>query len=307
VSRDAGRGARGTREAHHGCQGPFCADVSRPEKAPIKVSELTEASIQILFHVPSDRQIVELFHFVFLERLVRQTSASLYVLKGGVNLRFFEQSPRYSEDMDLDVHHDRVGVQTLKKNGYKILADAAFRRVLMTAGIAAVEVNDPKKAKHTDVTQRFRATLVLESGQRLATKVEFSRRGIDETQTKIERVSPEVSRRHGRTAYDVQHYAPAAAARQKIEALAGRPQTQARDLFDFALLDARGAVDDALLDSVGAKLRDRAATAVSSLTYADWQGQVLEYLEEDALDEYDGEHRFESLQLHALERLERGR
>jgi predicted nucleotidyltransferase component of viral defense system len=257
--------------------------------------------------VPSDRQLVELFHFAFLERLVRQTSASLYVLKGGVNLRFFEQSPRYSEDMDLDVHHARVGVQTLKKNGYKILDDAAFRRVLMAAGIADVEVNDPKKAKHTETTQRFRATLVLESGQRLATKVELSRRGIDETQTKTDRISPEVGRRHGRTAYDVQHYTPTAAARQKVEALAGRPQTQARDLFDLLLLDARGAVDDDLLDSIDAEVRERAVAALSSLTYDDWQGQVLEYLEEDAFDEYAGKDRFNRLQVHALELLESGR
>jgi predicted nucleotidyltransferase component of viral defense system len=257
--------------------------------------------------VPSDRQLVELFHFVFLERLVRQTGASLYVLKGGVNLRFFEQSPRYSEDMDLDVHRDRVSVQTLKKNGYKILDDAAFRRVLMTAGIVDVQVNDPKKAKHTETTQRFRATLVLESGQRLATKVEFSRRGIDETQTKTERIDPEVARRHARTAYDVVHYARAAAARQKIEALAGRPQTQGRDLFDLMLLDARGAVDEDMLGSIDAVVRERAATALSSLTYEDWQGQVLEVLEEDALAEYTGEDRFHGLQVHALELLEPGR
>lgn len=257
--------------------------------------------------MPSDRRLVELFHFVFLERLLRQTSPSLYVLKGGVNLRFFEHSPRYSEDMDLDVHHDRVAVQTLKKNGYKILDDAAFRRVLMSAGIADVQVNDPKKAKHTQTTQRFRATLVLESGQRLATKVEFSRRGVDESQLKVERISPEVARRHGRTAYDVQHYVPSAAARQKIEALAGRPQTQARDLFDFALLEARGAVDDDLLGSIDAEVRERAAAAVSSLTYVDWEGQVLEYLEEDAVDAYAREDRFDSLQLRALELLESGR
>lgn len=254
----------------------------------------------------SDRQLRELFHFVFLERLLRQTSSSLYVLKGGVNLRFFEQSPRYSEDMDLDVQHDRVGVLTLKKNGDKILEDAAFRRVLMSAGIADLEVNDPKKAKHTETTQRFRVTLVLESGLRLPTKVEFSRRGIDGSQTRVERIGSEVARRCGRTAFDVRHYVGAAAARQKIEALAGRPQTQARDMFDLVLLEARGTVDDGLLGSIEAPIRERAVAAVSSLTYDDWQGQVLEYLEDDAHDEYAGEEQFSRLQLHALELLEQG-
>lgn len=142
-----------------------------------------------------------------------------------------------------------------------ILDDAAFRRVLAAAGIADLEVNDRGKAKHTETTRRFRATLILASGQRLPTKIEFSRRGIDETQTTIERIHPEVARRHGRTAYSAQHYVGSSAARQKIEALAGRPQTQARDLFDLVLLDARGVVGDALLRSIEAVVRERAIAA----------------------------------------------
>jgi predicted nucleotidyltransferase component of viral defense system len=58
--------------------------------------------------VSSDRELCELFHFLFLERLLRTTSPELYVLKGGVNLRFFHQSPRYSEDLDLDVHQPEM-------------------------------------------------------------------------------------------------------------------------------------------------------------------------------------------------------
>ncbi|MEX0902291.1 MAG: nucleotidyl transferase AbiEii/AbiGii toxin family protein [Pseudohongiellaceae bacterium] len=50
----------------------------------------------------TDTQRREIFHFCFLDRLLRQSDSDLYVLKGGVNLRFFFNSPRYSEDMDLD-------------------------------------------------------------------------------------------------------------------------------------------------------------------------------------------------------------
>lgn len=39
----------------------------------------------------------------------------------------FFQSPRYSEDMDLDVLSGSVA--TLKKNGYKILESDAFKRI----------------------------------------------------------------------------------------------------------------------------------------------------------------------------------
>ena len=51
----------------------------------------------------SDAQIREVFHFYFLDRLLRLSDPGLYILKGGVNLRFFFMSPRYSEDMNIDV------------------------------------------------------------------------------------------------------------------------------------------------------------------------------------------------------------
>lgn len=66
----------------------------------------------------TDTQIREAFHFHFLERPLKTADPSIYVLKDGVNLRFFFHSPRYSEDMDLDVLAGSVG--TLRKNGYRI-------------------------------------------------------------------------------------------------------------------------------------------------------------------------------------------
>jgi hypothetical protein len=254
--------------------------------------------------VGSDRLLVEFFHFLFLERLLRATDVSLYALKGGVNLRFFHQSPRYSEDMDLDVQAERVHVQTLKKNGYKILADAAFRRVLATKDIVGLAVNDPRKAKHTETTQRFALSLELASGVRLPTKIEFSRRGVEKSGLRTDRIDPEVARRHERTTYDVAHYDASTAARQKIHALAGRPVTQARDAFDLYLLASRGAVDASMVRSIDAPVRDGAASKLSGMRYEDWEGQVLEYLEEDALEQYQGRERFSRIQLELLERLE---
>jgi len=106
----------------------------------------------------ADIQLREIFHFCFLERLLKISDPKLYVLKGGVNLRFFFHSPRYSEDMDLDVLAGNVS--TLKKNGYKILENLAFKRNLRTYGIDDIKVNDPAKAKQTETTQRFRVRLV---------------------------------------------------------------------------------------------------------------------------------------------------
>ena len=57
----------------------------------------------------------EIFHLLFLEQLLKLSDPNLFVLKGGLNLRFFFNSPRYSEDMDLDVLGGSVA--TLRKNG----------------------------------------------------------------------------------------------------------------------------------------------------------------------------------------------
>jgi predicted nucleotidyltransferase component of viral defense system len=257
--------------------------------------------------VLSDRQQRELFHFLFLEWLLRTSGVDLYVLKGGVNLRFFHASPRYSEDMDLDVDRTKVAVETLKKNGYKILDDAAFRRVLKTAGIADLRVNPPSKAKHTETTQRFALSLVLASGQELPTKIEISGRGIDASGVRKERIDVEVARRLARTAYYVAHYDADAAARQKVGALAGRAVTQARDLFDLYLLESRGGIDLGRLAALDAGVRQHALENASEITYEDFEGQVVEYLEDDAGREFGSEERFEEMQRSVLDLLERSR
>lgn len=53
------------------------------------------------FYLPL--QMRELFHLEFLRWFGRKLAAEDYVLKGGVNLRFFLGSIRYSEDMDIDI------------------------------------------------------------------------------------------------------------------------------------------------------------------------------------------------------------
>ena len=55
---------------------------------------------------------VELFHLLFMEQLSQKLDKHLYALKEGCNLRFFFNSVRYSEDIDIDVH--TVAVDTLK-------------------------------------------------------------------------------------------------------------------------------------------------------------------------------------------------
>lgn len=244
----------------------------------------------------SDTQIREVFHFCFLHRLLSISDPGIYVLKGGVNLRFFFNSPRYSEDMDLDVLAGSVA--TLKKNGYKILEDDSFQRSLRVFGIDAIEVNDPTKAKHTETTQRFRCTLVRESGQRLPTKVEFSRRNEDPGEdAAIEYVDAGIAFTYRKLAYRCRHYTGNAAVVQKIEALAGRTVTQARDVFDLATLILGGhfVVAGQQGSLASAPLAD-ATECLTALSWDDYEGQVVEFLDTTSRNEFGTRAAWDALQ-----------
>lgn len=221
----------------------------------------------------------EIFHLLFLEELLRCSDSRLYVVKGGINLRFFFNSPRFSEDMDIDVMGGAVG--TLKKNGYKILANKSFLRVLKTYGIDDVLPNDPDRAKQTETTQRFRANLITTAGDILPTKIEFSRRKpVFEQGSTYDLVDPELARRYSRVSFHAQHYSGESAVMQKVEALALRTQTQARDVFDLYLLYSSGFIGSKTIAKIcSSQLREQAVTALGSLTFEHFQGHVLEFLD----------------------------
>jgi len=180
------------------------------------------------------RQQREIFHFLFLERLLKIADPRLFVLKGGVNLRFFFASPRYSEDMDLDVLAGSVA--TLRKNGYRILEDPAFARNLATYGIARLVINDPAKAEQAATTQRFRAQLVNTAGESYPTRVAFSRRGGVEDY-RLETLDPSIARAYRRLA----------------RRLSDEERTRARsNLLQFDYSDYEGQVLDYLVpESLG--------------------------------------------------------
>jgi len=251
----------------------------------------------------SDTRIREVFHFCFLERLLKLSDPAIYILKGGVNLRFFFNSPRYSEDMDLDVFAGSVA--TLKKNGYKILQDAAFKRSLRLFDIEDIEINDPNKAKQTTTTQRFRFALITPAGHRLPTKVEFSRRKQDVADdAPMEFIDPDIARQYRKLAFRCRHYSGEVAVVQKIKALAGRKVTQARDVFDLAILFAGGYSLPTLKEpSITRSEFAQAIGCLMGLTWSDYQGQVVEFLDIESREEYGTESAWESLQGWVLETL----
>ena len=73
-----------------------------------------------------DAQVIELFHLAFLQVLQARLDQSRYVLKGGANLRYFFDSVRYSEDIDLDLLLRRQPVTPGTINS-QILGNAAER------------------------------------------------------------------------------------------------------------------------------------------------------------------------------------
>ena len=172
----------------------------------------------------------EVFHLEFLRWFGRKLAAEEYVLKGGVNLRLFFKSIRYSEDMDIDVQ--RVRVEKIRKTVMDILGSKGFSDSLKLFGIEKVVLPDMAKAKQTQTTQRFKVHLLTSAGEDLFTKIEFSRRGLKGAMV-VEPVSAQILRKYKMAPLLVPHYSAASAVAQKIHALAQRTVVQARDIFDL--------------------------------------------------------------------------
>jgi len=184
----------------------------------------------------SPLQVREVFHIEFLRWLGRKAKPENYAVKGGVNLRFFFKSFRYSEDMDIDVRD--IKIFQLQDTVMTILNNRTFRENLKPFGIADIRAPDITKAKQTETTQRFKAHIILSSGEDLFTKIEFSRRGfsgdvvtglLDDRILRVYKLAPLLA----------SHYDCFSAAAQKIGALASRAQTQARDIFDLVILSSQ--------------------------------------------------------------------
>jgi hypothetical protein len=230
-------------------------------------------------------QVREAFHVLLLRELAPPLGTALR-LKGGVNLRLFFGSIRYSEDMDLDA--DRRLEEPLRRKLPSIIGSTGFRRRLYQLG---VEVEPPSApAKNTGTVLRYKLRLVL-GGVPYPTKIEVSyRNDAPRSWARLASPLPEIVRpylEHGGTFPPIGHYAHRFAVRQKIRALAGRTAVQARDAFDLAMLaeQRHGSLDfgflrDTLTDAVIAEARERAF----GISVAVFRDQVGEFLAPDQRD-----------------------
>ena len=245
----------------------------------------------------TQRQVVEIFHLLFLRAFGARVDKALYSLKGGGNLRFFHRSIRYSEDIDLDLRN--ISVATLRNHVDRVLTAPAF---LQTLGAQGIELTKATAPKQTDTTQRWKMQLRLGERIEAHTKIDFSRRGLDEG-TAYESVDAEFIRRYRLFPVLVQHYTAEAGFRQKINALASRKQTQSRDVFDLKLLLDAGAGRAALPKELR-QLLPQAIECAIMVGYDAFLAQVFAYLEPEYQEHYRDRAVWEALQAQVVEALE---
>jgi predicted nucleotidyltransferase component of viral defense system len=89
---------------------------------------------------------------------------------------------------------------------------------------------------------------------------------------------------------------------QKIEALTGRSETQARDVFDLAHLSDRGAKGSRVKKDK--KLLRAAADNVLSVPFDQFKSQVVAYLPAEYRDYYSAAKTWEALQEKVFSALE---
>ena len=233
-------------------------------------------------------QIREAFH-LFVLRDVAPVFGQALRLKGGVNLRLFYGSERYSEDMDLDAN------ARLRRRLTRLLPEKidspSFRRELLALGIRNVAVYRPP-AKDTETALRYKVALVA-GAVPYPTKIEISYRGEASADWSVlgrplgEVTGPYLA---AHVAFpELSHYGRPGAVWQKVFALANRAAAQARDVFDLGVLleprldDRYGRVDVSFLrahltDDI---LREAAQRAVA-VTPQEFRDQVAAFLAPEA-------------------------
>ena len=244
------------------------------------------------------KQSVEVFHLVALDQIGRKLDKQKWALKGGCNLRFFFRSPRYSDDMDLDIQG--VPVDALREKVRSILSGKPFKTILEVRGIAIEHVTEHKQ---TETTQRWKFGLTVPGqDEPVPTKIEFSRRGLDEGRV-FEPVSPEIIRLYELPPLMANHYDAPAAWRQKTGAILSRAASQARDVFDLHILLETGrkpATDLTSRDEAGlARIKEN----VLAVDFGQFKSQVISYLDPDLQPTYDSEETWDAMRWRIIEAL----
>lgn len=242
----------------------------------------------------------EAVHVLMLQRLVGVRKGMPVILKGGVNLRLFFGSVRYSADMDLD--GDSSARLAIREEIHRSFQDRTFLRRLQELGIRGLDAGEGPN-KDTATTFRFKFGVLMPGDLRYATKIEVSFREKVETDS-IVVDTPPVTVVSGYLANEprlpIPHYDGRAATRQKIVALASRSQVQARDVFDIHLLlraERSRDLSRFLASAVAGRTLGSAYERALRITYSQYEGQVLEFLDDKARERYGSAERWDELRL----------
>jgi predicted nucleotidyltransferase component of viral defense system len=244
-------------------------------------------------------QEVELFHLLFLRALETRLDRKSYVVKGGVNLRAWFGSARYSEDLDLDVV--ATAAHVLRDRVDQVIGSAALTTLLRSQGLEVTRISRPKQ---TETTQRWKLEIAGQPGRLpLPTKIEFSRRGSEEPYI-LEPARPEIVRVYGVPAPTANHYIAAAAVRQKIGALAGRKEPQARDIWDLDhLFRTRTDADPRPLPPRIRAALTPAVDRVLETPFTAFQSQVVPFLADDHQEIYGTPEAWDRMREGVIDRL----
>lgn len=244
-------------------------------------------------------QAIELFHIAFLDMLARRVDQGRCFLKGGANLRYFFGSVRYSEDIDLDV--EGVPYWRLGEKVGGLLESTQIRLLL---GVKDLLIDDVSHAKDTETTQRWKIGIKAPGhSEPIRTKVEFSYRPA-QGEYRLDRIPPDIVAPYALRPPTVQHYVGQTPTEQKVRALAGRSETQARDVFDLELLFRR---DDLPAGLVEGEILEQAVDRALELDYDSYRGQVLPFLEPEAVELFGNVDDWERMQAFVAEKLEKAR
>lgn len=245
------------------------------------------------------RELIEYFHLSFCHRLLAKVDRKIFCLKGGCNLRFYFHSIRYSEDIDFDVH--TVSVETLKKNVEKVLTDSVFQALLEHQGIEIVEWSAPKQ---TPTTQRWKISLKFPNQTlRVPTKLEFSRRKEEFTQSEITPIPISFIEHYQLQNIILQHYSLKGAIEQKVNALIHRTETQARDIIDLKILIDQLKKSDAIVFS-NTEVK-QAIETLTSVSFDHFKSQVWPYLMTEFQDLYKSRQSWDQIQEQVLKFIEK--
>lgn len=247
-------------------------------------------------------RVIEGFQATFLEVATATLPIAEYVAKGGVNMRFFFASVRNSKDMDFDYVGERFHAWEDRVNA--VFDGRALDRLLGLRGIRITGLNRLKKQTH--VTRRWTLRLASATVADASSKIEFSARsaakgGTSDRETAT--VDAELARSLGMGRVALQHYVPHAAIAQKVAALRQRTHTEPRDIFDLDHLIRR--FPDALAAApIRADELEDAVTRARALSFDDYEGAVVPYLDEEMRPILGSAEAWEALRARVIDALE---